>query len=108
MGWDNFFYVCAVTSFALTLAIWVPTPGASAGAELAFTTSFVGMAAFNSGAKNPVGDAEVAKNLALSGMLIWRLFTYYLLMLLGFIMYLIFDKRDRKYQKLNLFNNDLE
>ena len=108
MGWDNFFYVCAVTSFALTLAIWVPTPGASGGAELAFTTLFVGMAALNTGIKNPTGDIDIAKNLALSGMLIWRLFTYYLLMLLGFIMYLIFDKRDRKAQKLNALNNDLE
>ena len=100
LGWDNFIYAAAVTSFALTLAIWVPTPGSSGGAELAFTTLFVGMLALNSGAKNPTGDAEVAKNLALSGMLIWRLFTYYLLMLLGLVMYLIFDKRDRKEQKL--------
>lgn len=99
LGWENFIYTAAVTSFALTLSVWVPTPGSSGGAELAFTTLFVSLAALQGGIHNPNSDAEVAKTLALSGMLIWRLFTYYLLMILGLIMYLIFDKRNRKFEK---------
>ncbi len=109
LGWENFIYVSAVTSFALTLAVWVPTPGSSGGAELAFTTLFVSLTALKSGIKNPTEDPEVAKNLALSGMLIWRMFTYYLLMLIGFIFYLIFDKRNRKSEKKQeLGNNQVE
>ena len=70
LGFDNFIYCIAVTSFSLTIAIWVPTPGSSGGAELAFTTLFVGLI------NNESKDERQA--LALSGMLVWRFFTYYL------------------------------
>lgn len=96
MGWNNIFYIIAMTSFALTLTAWVPTPGASGGAELAFTTIFVRLRALNSGVRNPDGNFETAKNLALCGMLIWRAFTYYFSMIFGLIMYVIFDRRARK------------
>ena len=89
MGYENFFYVFFVTSFALTIAVWVPTPGASGGAELAFTTLFISLEVLNK--EGP----DRAKTLAMSGMLIWRFFTYYYLILHGFINYIIFEKTDK-------------
>ena len=95
LGIENFVYVAAMTSFALTIAVWIPTPGSSGGAEMAFTTLFIGLSALRSGEFNPTGDIDVAKNLSVSGMLIWRTFTYYLLMLYGLCMYLLFDRTTR-------------
>ncbi len=79
---NQIFFVIAMTSFALTIVIWLPTPGSSGGAEFAFTTLFMIL-------------PNVDKNIALSGMLIWRFFTYYFVMLYGFIGYLIFEKRHK-------------
>lgn len=83
LGIENIFYIFAITTFCLTIAVWVPTPGASGGAELAFTTFFSGLF---------VTDAQ---NTALSGMLIWRLFTYYLLIIYGLILYVIYERRNK-------------
>lgn len=83
LGIENIVYIFAITTFCLTIAIWVPTPGASGGAELAFTTFFTGLF---------VGDAQ---NTALSGMLIWRFFTYYLLIIYGLILYVIYERRNK-------------
>lgn len=84
LGIDNLFYVIAITSFSLTVTIWLPTPGSSGGAELAFTTFFTGLI-----------NADDKKNLALSGMLIWRFFTYYLLIFYGFLMYVLFERGNK-------------
>ncbi len=97
LGFDNFIYCIAVTSFSLTIAIWVPTPGSSGGAELAFTTLFVGLI------DNESKDER--QSLALSGMLVWRFFTYYLSIIYGFIRYLIFEKKMSKIEK-NIDNKD--
>ncbi len=85
LSFKNLFYVIAMTSFALTISIWVPTPGSSGGAELAFTTLFQGLL---------VGYVD-ASNLAVSGMLLWRLLTYYFLMAYGFIMYILFERGNK-------------
>ena len=82
---ENLFYVIAMTSFALTISIWVPTPGASGGAELAFTTLFVGLL---------VGYSDI-NNLTMSGMLLWRMITYYFIMVYGFIMYILFERGNK-------------
>ncbi len=82
LGIDNYLYSIAITSFSLTISIWLPTPGASGGAELAFTTLFLVML-----------DTDDNKNIALSGMLIWRLLTYYLLIIYGMVLYLLFERR---------------
>ncbi|MBQ9449322.1 MAG: flippase-like domain-containing protein [Acholeplasmatales bacterium] len=100
LGMDNFIYVAAMTSFALTIAIWIPTPGSSGGAEFAFTTLFVGLSVLNGAPLNPEASKDVAKNLAMSGMLIWRLFTYYLLMLYGLLMYVLFTRTNKDSQTL--------
>ncbi len=90
LSFNDLFYVISMTSFALTICIWLPTPGASGGAELAFTTLFVGLLA----------GYDDAKNLAMSGMLLWRLITYYFLILYGFLMYVLFERRNRNEDRI--------
>ena len=85
LNFKDIFYIIAMTSFALTISIWVPTPGASGGAELAFTTLFTGLII-------GYGDPD---NIALSGMLVWRLLTYYFLIIYGFIMYILFERGNK-------------
>ena len=74
---DMFFIICG-TSFAITMVVFMPTPGSSGGIEFAFKTVFASIA------------AGAASTVASGGMLIWRLLTYYLVMLvsLGFYIYL--------------------
>ncbi len=85
LSFKDLFYVTAMTSFALTISVWVPTPGASGGAELAFTTLFSGL----------LLNYSDANNLAVSGMLLWRLLTYYFLIVYGFIMYMLFERGNK-------------
>lgn len=84
LGMDQFIYTFMLTIFASTMLIWVPTPGASGGMEYVFTMIFVSLGA--------TGAA------AISGMLIWRLLTYYILLIIGFICYLVFNKRRKLYE----------
>lgn len=58
------FYIMAATSFASTIVVWVPTPGASGGIEFAFQKIFSTVPGISSA-------------IAMSSMLIWRLITYY-------------------------------
>lgn len=76
-------YIMLGTSFAITMVVWLPTPGSAGGIELAFKTIF---ATF----------AGVTGAVAMGGMVLWRLYTYYLLILVGMICYFIFElKIDR-------------
>ena len=79
------FYIMAITCTALTITIWVPTPGAVGGVELAFTLLF---STFLVGYDNIEG-------ITLSAMLLWRLITYYLVIAYGFIMYMLFERLNR-------------
>lgn len=81
IGYENIFYVVSMTCFALTMVVWLPTPGSSGGAEFAFSTIFQSL--------------SISTDLSLSLMLIWRFSTYYLVMLYGFIMYLLLQRRDK-------------
>lgn len=85
LTFKDLFYVISMTSFALTISVWVPTPGASGGAELAFTSLFACL----------LTNYPDPKNLAVSGMLLWRLLTYYFLMAYGFVMYILFERRNK-------------
>ncbi len=79
-------FIMLASSFAITTMVWVPTPGGMGGIEFAFTTIF---ATF----------AGVTQAKALTGMVFWRFLTYYLLMILSFIMYIIYEiiiKRRKK------------
>ena len=71
-------FIMLASSFAITTMVWVPTPGGMGGIEFAFTTIF---ATF----------AGVTEAKALTGMVFWRFLTYYLLMILSFIMYIIYE-----------------
>ena len=89
---DLFFVICG-TSFAITTCVFIPTPGGSGGIEFAFTSIFF---FFFSG---------ITKDLGASGMLLWRILTYYGLMLVSFIDYLVLEKRTLKFQKYTTINN---
>lgn len=71
---DLFFIMCG-TSFAITMVVFLPTPGSSGGIEFAFQSVFSSLA----------GGTIAA--VASSGMLIWRLLTYYLMMIVSFLFY---------------------
>lgn len=72
--------ITAMTTFSVAMTCFIPTPGATGGIEFAFKTLFVSIL--------PVMNSA----LATSGLLIWRFITYYLLMLISFIIYLIFER----------------
>lgn len=80
---SDIFYIMLGTSFAITMVVWVPTPGGAGGIELAFKMIFATI-------------AGVTPVIASSGMILWRLYTYYFLMLIGFIAYLIFEYKANK------------
>lgn len=71
---DMFFIICG-TSFAITMVVFLPTPGSSGGVEFAFTAVFSSV-------------AGITSSVAASGMLVWRLLSYYLMMLVSFLFYL--------------------
>jgi len=83
LDYSDIFYVIAMTSFALNITCWVPTPGAVGGIELAFTSLFSSLI---------VGYSD---NVTISAMLLWRLITYYLILAYGFIMYILFEKGNK-------------
>lgn len=91
----DIFYVVAMTSFALTITCWVPTPGAVGGIELAFTSLFSSLL---------VGYSDT-NSITLSAMLLWRFLTYYLVIIYGFVMYLLFEKGNKI--KNNIDNNEM-
>lgn len=70
---DLFFIICG-TSFAITMVVFLPTPGSSGGAEFAFTAVFSSV-------------AGITSSVAASGMLVWRLLSYYLMMLVSLLFY---------------------
>lgn len=86
---DMLFVICG-TAFVIIGCVFIPTPGGSGGIEFAFTSIFVYIA------------SGITKDVGASGMLLWRMLTYYGLMLLSFVFYLILEKRTTKFQKLHL------
>ena len=83
---DIFFIICG-SSFAITMTVFVPTPGSSGGIEFAFKSVFATIA------------AGAAAAVAYSGMLIWRLLTYYLVMLVSLCFYAAFEISQAKKKK---------
>lgn len=80
--------VIAMTTFSIAMTCFIPTPGASGGIEFTFKSLFINL-------------AGVTSSIAVSGMILWRLLTYYLLMLISFILYIILEFRiSRKQKKL--------
>lgn len=71
--------IVAMTTFAVAMTCYIPTPGSAGGIEFAFQSLFVTLL------------PQISATVAISGVLLWRFITYYLLMLISFIVYLIFE-----------------
>ncbi len=78
LTYDVLPFIILASAFAITTMVWVPTPGGTGGIEFAFTTIFTTF-------------TGVTQTIGLTGMILWRALTYYLLMLISFIAYLIFE-----------------
>lgn len=101
MGISDLPYIMALTSFTLTIATWVPTPGGAGGIEVAFTLLYTPLLSSPSYGWT---DDE-AKSICVAVVVIWRLLTYYLLILYGLILYLLFEKRDKP--QLNVVSENM-
>lgn len=86
IAFGDILYIMLGTSFAITMVVWVPTPGSAGGIELAFKSIFATV-------------AGVTGAVAMGGMVLWRLYTYYLLIFIGLICYLVFEVKIDKVKK---------
>ena len=88
VGYNELFFVMCGTSFAITMVVFMPTPGSSGGIEFAFKSVFASIAGGALGA------------VSYGGMLLWRLLSYYFMMLLSLFFYIgleiYFKTRARK------------
>ncbi len=88
VGFDQLFFIICATSFAITAVVFLPTPGSAGGIEFAFTTIF----------QNALLITSVQ---SASGMLIWRLITFYLVLLISFAFYILVEVRIKLKKKHN-------
>ena len=89
---DKLFFVICGTAFAITMVVFLPTPGSSGGIELAFSSIFIAL-----------GMPTTA---SYTGMLIWRLITYYLTIALSFLAYVLFEFKLRRTLKKEQDNGE--
>lgn len=87
-GFSMMPYILLASAFAITTMVWVPTPGGTGGIEFAFTTIFTA-SLFGS----------LSPSIGATGMILWRALTYYLLMILSFIAYIVFEIRVKRSKK---------
>lgn len=85
--WEDLFFVICGTSFAITMVVFLPTPGSTGGIEFAFKSVFASIA------------AGAAASVAYSGMLIWRLISYYLVLFISLGFYILLEILFSKEQK---------
>lgn len=74
IGGETFIYTLLATAFAVNAVVWIPTPGTSGGIEFSFTTIF-----------------GLTSSAAAAAALLWRGLTYYLLLVVSLVEYLIFE-----------------
>ncbi len=96
VGVDQLALITAMTAFSVAMTCYIPTPGATGGIEFAFRTLFITII------------PALSDSLATSGLLLWRLITYYFLMLVSFIVYLIFERVVACREKKNKDKEKLE
>ncbi len=93
---SDWFMVLAGTSFAITAVGFIPTPGASGGVEGSAGQVFKSIIIFLAGAS----FVPTAMAMANGVMLIWRLLSYYFVMLISLFFYIglevYFKRRARK------------
>ena len=78
VGYDKIIIVLFSTSFAINAVVWVPTPGGTGGIEFAF---MVVIAAVTTAVQNDVT----------APVLIWRMITFYFILIASFIANIIFE-----------------
>ncbi len=88
------FYIISGTSFAITMVVFLPTPGSSGGIEFAFRSVFASIVA--------AYTLESIDTVATGGMLIWRVLTYYLAMLISLGFYVFIEVAYQKRAKREL------
>ncbi|MDE7384183.1 MAG: flippase-like domain-containing protein [Anaeroplasmataceae bacterium] len=81
-------YIILASAFAITTMVWVPTPGGTGGIEFAFKTIFTASL-----------FGALANDIGFTGMILWRALTYYLLMILSAIAYIIYEILVKRYKK---------
>ena len=89
LTWVDAFFVLLASSFTITTMVWVPTPGGTGGIEFAFTYIFVTFFL----------TMENKDEIITASMIMWRFLTYYLLMFLSAIEYVIYEVIIKKRRK---------
>lgn len=79
VGYEEMFFIICGTSFAITMVVFVPTPGSSGGIEFAFESVFANI------------GGGLAASVSYGGMLIWRLLSYYLMMGVSLAFYIALE-----------------
>lgn len=79
VGYGDMFFIICGTSFAITMVVFVPTPGSSGGIEFAFNSVLANI------------GGGLASSVSYGGMLIWRLLSYYLMMGISLLFYIILE-----------------
>ncbi len=80
----DYLFVIMMAAFATNFMMWIPTPGATGGIEWAFTVLFTTMI--------------TSTSIVVAAMMIWRIITYYLGMVSGFVSYIIIEKGSKTYE----------
>ena len=93
ISYDKFILVMFATSFAINAVVWMPTPGGIGGIEYAF---IIVIAAVTTADKS---DPQAV-------VLIWRMLTYYFLLVLSFIANIIFETTTSHKMKKESITND--
>lgn len=79
-SWEDFILILFATSFAITTVVWLPTPGGTGGMEYVFAIVIASTVAAGFGQSQAVS-------------LLWRLITYYFIMLVSFAFSSILEAR---------------
>ncbi len=77
------------TSFAITAVVWVPTPGTTGGIDYAFAVVMASLSVIGFGGSLFASDTVWATSQTIS--LLWRGYTYYFVIILGFIVSLTLE-----------------
>ena len=88
---SDFILVFFGTSFAITSVVFIPTPGGTLGIEYAFAIVLASLSTAS------LGSAQAVS-------LIWRLVTFYFIIIISFISGLIFEARVKKFDKKESVN----
>ena len=104
---SEWFMILSGTSFAITAVGFIPTPGASGGVEGSAGQVFKSIIISIAGAS----VVPVASAMANGVMLVWRLLSYYLVMLISLVFYIILEiyfKKKARQERLKLLLEQAE